>query len=197
MMKLRVLLSPFAPLVLLAGLVVLPLQATAQSDDPPPLEIDIDDPLIEPLPIAITPFISTDPGLTEIAGDMVTVIQANLERSGLFKIIPEEAFISQVTDFDVTPTYADWRAINADAMVAGKVYRADDGRLQVQFRVFDTNAEEQLEGLQFLADPADWRRVAHKVSDGVYSKLTGEGPYFDSRIVFVDETGPKGDRNKR
>ncbi|MEL6478822.1 MAG: Tol-Pal system beta propeller repeat protein TolB, partial [Pseudomonadota bacterium] len=101
------------------------------------------------------------------------------------------------SDFDTVPQFADWRAIGADAMVAGTVLRASDGRLQVQFRVFDTLAEEQLEGLQLLADPADWRRVAHKVADGVYTKLTGEGPYFDSRVVFVDETGPKGNRQKR
>ncbi len=169
--------------------------APAQSGNP--LELDIDGAQFEPLPIAITPFISTDPTLNEIAGDMVGVISNDLQRSGLFKVLPEDAFIGQLSDFDTTPVYANWRAINADAMVSGKVFRAQDGRLQVQFRVFDTNAEEQLEGLQFLADPADWRRVAHKVADGIYSKLTGEGPYFDSRFVFVDETGPKGDRKKR
>ncbi|MEM9371417.1 MAG: Tol-Pal system beta propeller repeat protein TolB [Pseudomonadota bacterium] len=197
MIRLPVQLSILLPLLLAVGLATAPLIAIAQEGSGNALEIDIDGAQFAPLPIAITPFVSADPGLNQVAGDLVNVIKANLERSGLFQIIPEDAFISQITDFDVTPNYADWRAINADAMVAGKVFRAADGRIQVQFRVFDTNAEEQLEGLQFLADPADWRRVAHKVSDGVYSKLTGEGPYFDSRIVFVDETGPKGDRRKR
>lgn len=197
MMILRSLILPLFALVLPALIAPYAWEVRAQESSGSALELDIDGAQFEPLPIAITPFISTDPGLNEIAGDMAGVIKANLERSGLFKVIPEEAFIAQVTDFDTTPAYADWRAINADAMVAGKVFRAADGRLQVQFRVFDTNAEEQLEGLQFLADPVDWRRVAHKVSDGVYTKLTGEGPYFDSRYVFVDETGPKGDRTKR
>ncbi|MEM9735322.1 MAG: Tol-Pal system protein TolB, partial [Pseudomonadota bacterium] len=150
-----------------------------------------------PLPVAVTPFTVADPGLAEVATDIARVVRANLQRSGLFELIAEEASLAAPADFDTVPTYADWRAIGADAMVAGQVFRAEDGRLQVQFRVFDTQAEEQLEGLQFLADPADWRRVAHKVSDGIYAKLTGEGPYFDSRIVFVDETGPKGDRQKR
>ncbi|MEM7506795.1 MAG: Tol-Pal system beta propeller repeat protein TolB [Pseudomonadota bacterium] len=183
--------------VVLAIAVVAGSAPRAQSQDDGALQIDVTGAQFEPLPIAITPFIAQEAGLTQVAGDIVGVVKANLERSGLFRLIPEEAFIGQISEFDTVPQYADWRAINADAMVAGTVFRAGDGRLQVQFRVFDTNAEEQLEGLQFLADPADWRRVAHKVADGIYAKLTGEGPYFDSRVVFVDETGPKGDRRKR
>lgn len=168
--------------------------AAAQSEE---AVIDVTPGGFEAIKIAIAPFIAQDPGLTEVAGDLVGVVKADLERSGLFAMIDEAAFITQIADFDTVPQFADWRAIGADAMVAGTVLSASDGRLQVQFRVFDTRAEEQLEGLQLLADPADWRRVAHKVADGVYAKLTGEGAYFDSRVVFVDETGPKGNRQKR
>ncbi|MEM6547481.1 MAG: Tol-Pal system beta propeller repeat protein TolB [Pseudomonadota bacterium] len=169
--------------------------ASAQSDGA--LEITVAGANFEPISIAIEPFQASDAEVIEFAADMVDVISGNLERSGLFRLIPQSAFISQGTDFDTVPTYADWRAINADALVTGRVSQADDGRLMVQFRVFDTAGEEQVQGLQLLADPGDWRRVAHKVSDGVYSRLTGEAPYFDSRVVFVDETGPKGDRTKR
>ena len=180
------------------GLVVMAICAPGDSVRAQSGDIVVDpNSQFQPLNIAVTPFIAQEAGLTQVAGDLVEVVKANLQRSGLFTIVPEEAFIAQLTDFDTVPQFADWRAINADAMVAGTVFRAADGRLQVQFRVYDTLAEEQLEGLQFLADPADWRRVAHKVADGVYAKLTGEGPYFDSRIVFVDETGPKGNRRKR
>ncbi|MEM7684235.1 MAG: Tol-Pal system beta propeller repeat protein TolB, partial [Pseudomonadota bacterium] len=125
------------------------------------------------------------------------IVAADLESSGLFRIIPREAHIGKIEDFDVVPQYADWRAINAAALITGTVTQASDGRLVVQFRVFDTEAEEQLTGLQILADPTDWRRVGHKVADGAYTQMTGEGPYFDSRVVFVAESGPKGDRRKR
>ena len=170
-------------------------RAEAQTDTP--LVITVTGGQFEPLPIAVTAFEAAAPELRLVADDMAGVIEADLVRSGLFKLIPPAAFIAQSTDFDTAPAYADWRAINADALVAGRVNQTDDGRLMVQFRVFDTDAEEQIEGLQLLSDPTDWRRVAHKVADGIYAKLTGEGPYFDSRIVFIDETGPKGDRRKR
>jgi TolB protein len=162
-----------------------------------PLVVVVEGGQFEPMPLAVTPFEVADPALSLVADDIVSLIEADLERSGLFKLIPSAAFIAGAVDFNTAPVYADWRAINADALVTGRVEQAGDGRLLVKFRVFDNTAEEQVEGLQILSDPTDWRRVAHKAADGIYAKLTGEGPYFDSRIVFVDETGPKGDRRKR
>jgi TolB protein len=169
----------------------------AEAQQSTPLKITVAGGQFEPMPVAVKAFEAGVPALAVVADDMVGVIEADLLRSGLFKLIPRAAFIAQATDFDTVPAYADWRAINADALVTGRINQAEDGRLMVQFRVFDTDAEEQIEGLQLLSDPGDWRRVAHKVADGIYTKMTGEGPYFDSRIVFVDETGPKGDRRKR
>ena len=181
----------------IALLVVALLGAGRAEAQETPLEITVAGGQFEPLPVAITPFEAGDPALAAIAEDMVGVIEADLLRSGLFRLIPRAAFIARPNDFDTVPVYADWRAINADALLTGRIDQTGDGRLLVQFRVFDTDAEEQIEGLQLLSDPADWRRVAHKVADGIYAKMTGEGPYFDSRIVFIDETGPKGDRHKR
>ena len=180
-----------------ALLVVALLGAGRAEAQETPLAITVAGGQFEPMPVARTAFEAGAPALAAVAGDMVGVIEADLLRSGLFKLIPRAAFIAQATDFDTVPTYADWRAINAEALVTGRINQTEDGRLMVQFRLFDTDAEEQIEGLQILSDPADWRRVAHKVADGIYTKMTGEGPYFDSRIVFVDETGPKGDRRKR
>lgn len=162
-----------------------------------PLEITVAGARFEPLPVAFVPFEAGDPTLAATAQELVSVAGADLERSGLFRLIPPAAFIGAPPAFDAVPAFADWRAINAAALVTGRVFAAADGRLVVQFRVFDTAAEEQIEGLQFLAPPAEWRRVAHKVADAVYTRLTGEGPYFDSRIAFIDETGGKGDRRKR
>ena len=187
---------------LLAGLAMFCLLAVTPALAQTEVEDDGSEPIIdvfandEPLRLAIAPFLAS-PELAQRADDIRAIVEANLERSGLFEIIPREAYISQVADFDVVPQYADWRAINAQALITGFISRASDGRLIAQFRVFDTTAEDQLTGLQILADPGDWRRVGHKISDGAYTELTGEGPYFDSRVVFVSESGPKGDRKKR
>ena len=181
----------------IALLIVALLSAGRAAAQDTPLIVNVTGGQFEPLPVAVTPFEAGNPELMVVGGDMIAVVEADLQRSGLFKLLPRAAFIAQPTSFDTVPVFADWRAINADALITGRIEQADDGRLIVQFRVFDTGAEEQIEGLQILSDPTDWRRVAHKIADGIYTKLTGEGAYFDSRIVFVDETGPKGDRRKR
>ena len=170
--------------------------ARAQTAGDEGTTIVVGDPNFQPMPIAVAGFVSS-PELAADAENIRSVVEADLERSGLFRIIPRSAHVGRITDFNEVPTYADWRAINAEALVTGQVSRAEDGRLVAQYRVFDPQAEEQLEGQQILAAPAEWRRVGHKVADGVYTRLTGEGPYFDSRVVFVAESGPKGDRTKR
>ena len=190
---------PMLLLALAAGLAVMlaaALAARAQTAGDEGTTIVVGDPNFQPMPIAIARFLSP-PEMAAEAENIRSVVEADLERSGLFRIIPQSAHIGRITDFNQVPTFADWRAVNAQALVTGQVSRASDGRLVAQFRVFDTQAEEQLEGQQILAAPAEWRRVGHKVADGVYTRLTGEGPYFDSRVVFVAESGPKGDRTKR
>ena len=117
-------------------------QGAGQTDGA--LEITVAGGQFQPLPLALTAFQTGDPSLADTAGDMVAVIEANLERSGLFKLIPPAAFIAGPADFDTAPVYADWRAINADALVTGSVELAEDGRLLVRFRVFDTDAEAQI-----------------------------------------------------
>ncbi len=181
---------------LLAALVALvaALTLTARAQ---PLEIDVSGAGFEPIPIAVLPFEATEAGLEQTAADIGSVLRANLTGSGIFRLTDPAAFIDRSVPFDTAPTYANWRTIGSDALITGRVQQSQDGRLQVQFRVFDTAAERQIAGVQLLAATDEWRRVAHKVSDGVYTALTGEGPYFDSQIAFIDETGPKGDRRKR
>ena len=86
---------------------------------------------------------------------------------------------------------------NAQTLVTGRVQRQGDGRFQVAFRLWDISAGQYLIGQQFLTQPENWRRIAHIISDLIYQRLTGEKGYFDNRIVFIDETGPKDKRNKR
>ncbi|MGF1551255.1 MAG: Tol-Pal system beta propeller repeat protein TolB [Paracoccaceae bacterium] len=178
-----------------AGLGVAAGRGWAQ--DGPPLRIDVTGANFEPIPIAIETF-ETEPGAPQArAAEIAEVVRADLERSGLFRTIPEAAFPAEPTGFDDVPDFADWAATGAQALVRGRLAASGDGRLRLQFRVFDLTAGEQLEGLQLLADPMDWRRLGHRVADGAYTALTGEGAYFDSRVVFVDERGPKDARIKR
>ena len=145
---------------------------------------------IQPLPIAIPAFSG------QRGADIAQVISANLERSGLFAPIDPKAFIEHDLSVAVQPRFGDWKSISSQALVNGQV-TVEGGRLRVDFRLWDVYSEQQLLGLQFTSTPENWRRVAHKISDAVYERLTGEKGYFDTRIVFVAESGPKTARVKR
>ncbi len=157
------------------------------------VEIDINKGNVEPLPIAVTDFISND----DIGRQISEVISADLRRSGLFAPIDPNAFIQKITNPDVAPRFEDWRVINAQAIVVGRVTREADGRLKTEFRLWDTFAAQQLIGQQFFTQPENWRRVAHIIADAIYQRLTGERGYFDTRVVFVSESGPRNDRRKQ
>nr|WP_187289068.1 Tol-Pal system beta propeller repeat protein TolB [Fulvimarina pelagi] len=155
--------------------------------------IDISGGNVEPLPIAITDFQSQD----GIGAQISSVVEADLKRSGLFAPIDKAAFIQTGLTPDTSPSFQDWTVINAQALVVGRVAREADGRLRVEFRLWDTFAGQQMDGQQFYADPNDWRRIAHIIADAVYKQITGENGYFDSRVVFVSESGNKANRVKR
>ncbi|MEM9522439.1 MAG: Tol-Pal system beta propeller repeat protein TolB [Pseudomonadota bacterium] len=162
-----------------------------------PLRIEITEGVIEPLPIAVPSFVAEKPIARDMAENISRVIVNDLLGTGFFREIPRAAHIARVTDFDSTVRYADWKAINAEALVTGAV-SISDGRLTVKFRLFDIFSGVPLgEGLQFAGPESAWRRMAHKVADAVYSRITGEGGYFDSRVAFVSEAGPKNARRKR
>ncbi|WP_048645036.1 Tol-Pal system beta propeller repeat protein TolB [Nitratireductor soli] len=170
-----------------AGLAMATLPARAL------VEIDINKGVVEPLPVAITEFISADGKGAEIAG----VIEADLRRSGLFAPIEKEAFIEKISNPDAAPRFQDWTVINAQALVTGKVSETGDGRLRAEYRLWDTYAGQQLVGEQFFSSKEKWRRIAHIIADSIYQRLTGETGYFDTRIVYVDESGPRNNRVKK
>ena len=152
---------------------------------------------VQPMPIALPDFLAGSPSDGESARGISQIITANLKRSGLFAPIDQAAFIEKITNTDVQPRYPDWRAINAQALVTGRVTRQADGRLKAEFRLWDVFGAAQLAGQQYFSIPDNFRRIAHIISDQIYERLTGEKGYFDSRIVFVDETGSKERRIKR
>ncbi len=163
-----------------------------------PLRIEITEGVIEPLPFAVPTFVAENPSAGQIADQVSRVVAADLAGTGLFREIPSSAFISPVTSFDAPVAYADWKAINAQALITGAVSQGSDGRINVKFRLYDVFSGAPLgEGLQFGGGQGDWRRIAHKVADQVYARITGETGYFDSRVVYVSESGPKDQRLKR
>ncbi len=163
-----------------------------------PLRIEITEGVIEPMPFAAPFFVPETGGSEQFAADITQVVINDLVGSGLFREIPREAHISGVGDFMAPVAFADWKAINAQALITGAVAASSDGNIQVKFQLWDVFAQQTLgEGVQFAGSAQNWRRMAHKVSDTIYARLTGEGGYFDSRVVFVSESGPKDARRKQ
>jgi len=156
------------------------------------LQVNVNQGNVQPLPIAIPDFIG-DPSGPNIA----KVVSADLERSGLFKPLSPKSFVDQIKSINTAPTFANWRVINAQGLVTGQVTMQPDGRLRVDFRLWDIYGESQMLGLQYFTQPENWRRIAHLISDAIYERITGEKGYFDTRIVFISESGPALNRKKR
>jgi len=162
------------------------------------MTVDIEGGVFDPIPIAITGFLSAGGGQSGFDSQQLSdVIAADLERSGLFRPLNPASFIERITNTDVAPRFEDWRQIDATGLVTGKVTHEADGRLRVEFRLWDIEGARQLEGRQFFTSPQSWRRVAHMIADAIYQRMTGEKGYFDTRIVFIDETGPRNARVKK
>jgi TolB protein len=161
------------------------------------LQIDVTQGNVQPIPIAIPDFAQGSASEGDTPRNISGIVVNNLRRSGLFNPIDPAAFIEKSVSVDATPRFPDWRAINAQGLVTGRVTRQQDGRLKVDFRLWDVFAGTQLHGQQYFTTPDNWRRIAHIISDAIYERLTGEKGYFDTRVVFVDETGPKDKRIKR
>nr|WP_186663269.1 Tol-Pal system beta propeller repeat protein TolB [Rhizobium daejeonense] len=184
MMKLN-LLRYLAVVVGLAGAFATPAHAV--------VEININKGNVEPLPIAITDFASSN----GIGAKISAVVEADLKRSGLFAPVSRAAFIEKISNPDQTPNMQSWTVLNAQALVVGRVSQEGDGRLRAEFRLWDTVAGQQMAGQQFYTQPENWRRLAHIIADAIYERITGEKGYFDTRVVFVAESGSKADRKRQ
>jgi TolB protein len=185
MHRLSAALAAFLAFALLAG--------TARAE----LRIDITQGTVKPMPIAIVDFYGQQPTDAQAGSNIVRVVSADLERSGLFKPIDRKAFIQTPESLRTLPRFGDWRVISAQALVSGVVETQADGRLRIEFRLWDVYAEQQMIGVAVTSTPENWRAIAHKVADEVYKRLTGEDGYFETRIVYVGESGPQTHRIKR
>lgn len=161
------------------------------------LRIDITQGSVKPMPIAVTDLTGQSSSEKKFGRDIARVITSDLERSGLFKSIDRKAFIQSSQDIQTLPRFGDWRIIDSQALVQGRVKLAPDGRLRIEFRLWDVFAEKQMEGAAYFTIPDNWRRVAHIIADTIYKRITGETGYFDTRIVYISESGPANQRRKR
>ena len=183
--------------IVIIGLVFFMSKVLTLSAETKPLMIEITQGVIKPMPIALSQFSAIGDTTPQYVDQITSVIMADLVGSGLFREIPRSAHVSANTNFNNPVKFSDWRVINVDALITGSVNIQGD-KLILQFRLFDVFAQKPLgEGLQFQASIGNWRRMAHKISDAVYSRLTGEAAYFDSRVVYISEQGPKNARKKR
>lgn len=161
------------------------------------LRIDITQGNVEPLPIAVTDFFGVDDEEVRLGREISGVIAANLERSGLFRPLDKRAFVETAASMEVRPRFSNWRVINAQALVVGAVKLDGEGLVRVEFRLWDVFSEVHMLGEGYSTPKPNWRRIAHIISDKIYERLTGESGYFDTRIVYVAESGPKDNRVKR
>jgi len=138
------------------------------------LRIDITSGKVEPLPIAIPALAGSAPNESQAGQDLADVVSADLGRSGLFRPLDPRSFIQNVSVADAEPRFGDWRQINAQALVTGSVKTQGDGRLRVEFRLWDVFAEQQLTGYGYTTTQQNWRRIAHIIADEVYKRITGE-----------------------
>jgi TolB protein len=150
-------------------------------------QIDINQGVSVALPIAITDFSGQGPRGDQISG----IIRNNLDRSGAFASIDPARFIDRAVDGGSVPNFANWKLVQSQYLITGVTSTDPDGRIRVDFRLWDVNLGQQIMGQQFIAPAENWRRVGHKISDAVYQRLTGESGYFDTRVAFVAESGPK------
>jgi len=159
------------------------------------LHIDITHGVSQPVPIAIPAF-PGDGAAAQMGSDIAGVVSNDLQSSALFQPLDPKSFIQNVAA-GAPPRFGDWRQINAQALVTGTVQMQPDGKARVEFRLWDVYAEQQLAGFAYTTTRQNWRRIAHIIADEIYKRITGEDGYFDTRIVYIAESGPAQNRVKR
>ena len=167
------------------------------------IKVDITRGNLDPLPIAVSPLHVEnnsekikDIDIKKLGENISSIIEKNFKSTGLFNPLKKEAFVQKPDIAHLKPRFEDWRLIKAQALVTGKL-STKNNKLKVEFRLWDLTASKEMVALAFTTTPSNWRRVAHIISDKIYERLTGENGYFDTRIIYVSEKGPKNQRIKR
>ena len=160
------------------------------------LKVDIIAGAVDPISIAIQKF-ETGKGVSSSDATMIRdVVENDLRRTGLFRIVSHDAFPEYVKMGEM-PDFKSWTAIHAQVLVQASLTLDEEKRYKLEFYVWDVNGTEQIEAQSLVASKKSARRLAHIMADAIYERLTGEVGYFDTQIVFIAESGPVGDRVKR
>lgn len=161
-----------------------------------PLKLEINQGSIQAAPIAIPTFIGKG-SASSYASQITQVISEDLRNSGLFRPLSQGAFIEKLGGVDAMPTFSSWKTIGAQALLVGEVEPLPNGDINAKFRLWDVHSGRQYNGKAFNGSPQNWRRLAHLIADTVYQQLTGDEGYFDSRIVYISESGDPRNPTKR
>ena len=207
-------------LVLGVGLCLVAIPAAAQDAAPPPAVPAVEVPEVEEegltgsvtdesawqdLGIAIPAF-ATDreqptpansQGTGALGVELSRVIFNDLRNNGLFRPVGPDSLPRPAYQQITAPAFATWQGRSAEMLVHGYVRAGAGGQLTVGCYLYDVQLQQQLVREGWVVAPTDWRRAAHKCADLVYSRLSGESPFFDSKIAYIAETGPKDKRVKR
>jgi len=196
--KIRKYFSKFVVFFFISTLFILTsLPSISQSADKP-LQIDIMGGNIQAMPIAISYF-STEENLKELNlhKNIPNLIANNLINSGLFKLLDRDAYMQNPDQLNARPKFRDWRIIDAQALISGKIIKKTEDKLSVSVELWDVYGEKRMFGLSLSSKIKSWRRISHIISDKIYERLTGEEGYFDTRIVYISESGSQKNRIKR
>ena len=161
------------------------------------LRIKINSGQVEPLPIAIADFTGLEGQSSEIGRQISEVISNNLIGSGQFKAVESAAFIAPPTSPSVRPNFSDWTPLGIKALITGSIKELKENQVEIEFRLWDVISETDLIGLRLSVDSKSWRRVAHIISDEIFERLSGDSGYFDTRIVYIAESGLQNKRIKK
>lgn len=192
-MRLQLLLASAAALVVGSPLAAQtqPAPTQAAPAQQGPIEVDIDQGVLRPLQIAVAPFSGQN------GSEIANVVSGDLRRSGFFEPLNPSSFVETGLTVANAPNFPQWTAIGAQAVLYGSVTPRADGRNDVGFRLYDPYRQCQLVSYQFTATPEQWRRIAHKIADVVYQRMTGESGFFDTRVIYVAESGTQLNRLSR
>ncbi len=167
------------------------------------ITVDITRGNLDPLPIAVSPLHVDSESekipsfeISTLGEEISKIVEKNFKSTGLFNPLKKDSFVQKPDIAHLKPRFEDWRLIKAQALVTGKLL-IKNNKLKVEFRLWDLTAAKEMVALSFTTTPNNWRRVAHIISDKIYERLTGESGYFDTRIAYVSETGPKNQRVKK
>jgi len=166
------------------------------------LNVSINGATQAPIPVAFPAIISDNNGLGAFLGfsyanKVRDVVLADLERSGLFRIINERSYIQKFKTIEDQPIFGDWTVINAQVIVQSAIWEEDDTELKLKFKLWDVVSQKELLYEAYTANKDNWRRMAHSMADAIYERLTGDKGYFNTVIAYISESGPASRRTKR